>query len=550
MSRAGDGAAHVDGLPGDGRCHGCFSQSPVARAATPLTLCAGCQGAESVAFALPVGAVLAGGRYRLGRPLGVPGGFGITYFGWDGQLDRRLAIKEFFPRGAVRRDSQGSPRCVTDGDAVGAWRAQLAGFLEEARRAARVVHDHVVQVLDFVEANDTAYIVMPFLEGETLGRHREAHAGARLPWRRAVQLMLPILEALDTIHRAGIIHRDVKPANIYLVREGDGRHRPILLDFGAARAVTPSRELTGILSQGYAPLEQYDPSGKGQGAWTDVYAVAATLHELLTGHPPPSAPARQLGQVLADPRTAQPDLPADVERALEQALALAPAHRTATAGALAVALRRALAGTDASPSPSRQVHAPLTARVRGRPAVDAGATYRRAAAPLALALGGAVMTVLAAYRALVSSVPLVAPPRDAGAGATPPAATTTRPTPGDWPSAAGRADGVGPTGGTPGTPTGRPARPSNGDAPNDRAGSRPRRPRDEAAGARALAERLRDAGQYLAAWEAAKGIDDAELHRAILSACRADSAITSRRGGMMACPAPTVPDSAGRTSNP
>ncbi len=210
--------------------------------------------------------------------------------------------------------------------------------LKEARTLKQVEHPHLVRVVDFFELNDTAYLVMDYYEGEDLARHlklsRKGQPGIRLPWRQAVQLMLPVLDGLQKVHEAGFMHRDIKPGNLYLTRK-DGL---ILLDFGAAREVASDHAYSkAIYTEGYAPYEQCLHSEmKRQGSWTDVYGVAATLYVMLTGQRLPSGLERRdaIQSKRSDPlqpaRRIVPDLPPALDVVLGRALKVEPEQRLQT----------------------------------------------------------------------------------------------------------------------------------------------------------------------------------------------------------------------------
>ncbi len=234
---------------------------------------------------LPPGTGLHEGHYIVGKVLG-HGGFGITYIGYDTQLERKLAVKEYFPSGVAMRAGQGLQVIAFTGQSEKDYEYGLERYLEEARLVARFNnHPHILAVLNFFRENGTAYIVMEYLEGRTLDQYLE-QMGGRLSFEEAVPLLTPVMKALEEVHEAGILHRDVSPDNIHI-----GANRQIkLLDFGAARVALGerSRNLSVILKEGYAPPEQYRSKGN-QGPWTDVYAMAATLYRTVTGFLPPPA---------------------------------------------------------------------------------------------------------------------------------------------------------------------------------------------------------------------------------------------------------------------
>lgn len=225
------------------------------------------------------------GQYLIGRVLG-HGGFGITYIGWDQLLQRKLAVKEYFPAGIAMRTSGTSEVSHYSGTQQKDYDYGLERYLEEARLLARFSsHPNILSVLNFFKENGTAYIVTEFLEGHTFQKHLEL-AGERISFEETMQIMLPVLRALEDVHAAGILHRDISTDNIHI-----GTNRQVkLLDFGAARIALGerSKNLSVILKEGYAPPEQYHSRGN-QGPWTDVYACAATIYRAITGkHVPPA----------------------------------------------------------------------------------------------------------------------------------------------------------------------------------------------------------------------------------------------------------------------
>ena len=219
-------------------------------------------------------------EYELVRVLGF-GGFGVTYLGYDHNLDKPVAIKEFLPTDiAVRTDRQSvAPQASTFREDFN-W--GLERFLDEARTLARFDHRNVIKVYRYFEAHGTAYIVMEYAEGETLADFLSRKGTVNEAELKRV--LMPILDGLETVHGADFLHRDIKPSNI-VIRDEDAS--PVLLDFGAARhAVSArSRSVTTIVTPGYAPIEQYSSRGK-QGPWTDIYALGAVCYKALTGENP------------------------------------------------------------------------------------------------------------------------------------------------------------------------------------------------------------------------------------------------------------------------
>ena len=256
---------------------------------------------------LPPGTVLMG-RYLVGRALG-EGGFGITYLGRDLRLELRVAIKEYFPTAWVCRRPDTSPGVSVYTGAGPDYEKGRSRFLFEARTMARMEKQpEIVGVRDFFEANGTAYIVMEYLDGTTfkeLVRRR-----GRIPARELLDMTEPVFSALSAMHAAGLIHRDISPDNLMLERDSVR-----LLDFGCARESALGEETVTItLKHGYAPIEQYQH--KGQGPWTDVYALAATIYYCLTGRTPPQALDRLMDDELIPPRRLGAELTEAQERAL------------------------------------------------------------------------------------------------------------------------------------------------------------------------------------------------------------------------------------------
>ena len=235
-------------------------------------------------LALPDGYAL--NEYRFERVLG-GGGFGVTYLAHDTNLDCRVAIKEYLPRGVAVRTPELSVR-PRSADAATTFDQGLQRFLLESRALASFHHAGIVRVLRYFRANDTAYMVMEYETGQPL----QQWAVGRLPLDRAslLRIVRPLLDGLEVVHRAGFLHRDVKPGNIYMRADGS----PVLLDFGSARRIehdAVDHALTAVVSPGFAPAEQYHRHGK-QGPWTDLYALAGVMYWMVTGRMPLEALAR------------------------------------------------------------------------------------------------------------------------------------------------------------------------------------------------------------------------------------------------------------------
>jgi len=227
-------------------------------------------------------------RFRLDRVLGT-GSFGITYEAWDAQLERRVALKEYFPSETARREADSMTVYPSESDESGLFGYGLSRFLDEARTLARFRHPTIVGVQQYLEANGTAMLVMDFEEGLPLST-RITRRGV-LEEQELRDLAVQLLEGLRAVHAEGVLHRDIKPANV-LIRE-DGS--PVLLDFGAARQLAPDKNMTIVLTPKYAPIEQY-ASDQAQGPWTDIYALGATLFHALTGRAPMLATERLIAK--------------------------------------------------------------------------------------------------------------------------------------------------------------------------------------------------------------------------------------------------------------
>jgi len=267
-------------------CPGCFAE----KAST--STCPHCGYDESKRrgpLVLPHRTLLNNGQYLIGKVLGKPGGFGITYLAFDTKLETKVAIKEYLPRDLAGRDGDRATISAHSADDAEHFRYGLTQFLQEARTLARFDHANIVRVRNFFEENGTGYLVMDYYDGITLADYLAQQPQGKLPEKTAVDILMPILDGLREVHAKNFLHRDIKPQNIYLTTG----NRAILLDFGAARQAMSerSRSLSVVLSEGYAPYEQYHRRGE-QGPWTDIYASAAVLYHAVAGEPPPPATER------------------------------------------------------------------------------------------------------------------------------------------------------------------------------------------------------------------------------------------------------------------
>lgn len=228
------------------------------------------------------------GRYILGKVLGF-GGFGATYIAWDKKLMQKVAIKEYLPSEFSTRIPGKMDVTVFSGDKSEQFNAGLVKFIEEAKHLAKFQNEPgIIKVFDTFEANKTAYIVMEYLEGETLSSYLKTNG--TIEENLAISMLMPIMESLKTVHSEGLLHRDICPENIFLTKKGEVK----LIDFGASRYATTShsRSLTVIIKPGYSPEEQYRSRGD-QGEHTDVYALSGTLYKMITGKTPPDAMERR-----------------------------------------------------------------------------------------------------------------------------------------------------------------------------------------------------------------------------------------------------------------
>ena len=273
--------------------------------------------------ALPAGATLIG-NYAVESVLG-QGGFGITYRCHDQMLDRRVAVKEFFPSGCRRQDTQVQ---ASRGMSADNFREARAQFLAEARLLARCHHPGIVGVHAAFEAHQTAYMVMELLHGKTLAQLLSARGG-RLEEVEAVGIIERAGAALGFVHELDLLHRDIKPDNIMVCDDG----RVMLIDFGTAREFVKgsAQGHTVVVTPGYAPLEQYAKQAR-RGPFTDIYGLAATLYHLLCGQMPPAASDRAMGVTVRPVREVNPRISASVARAVESGLQMEIAKRPQSVG--------------------------------------------------------------------------------------------------------------------------------------------------------------------------------------------------------------------------
>ena len=258
------------------------------------------------------------GQYLVGRVLGY-GGFGVTYIAYDLNLQSVRAIKEYLPGELSSRSTDGATVYSYSGEAAENYAYGLEKFIEEGRLLAKFSSiEAIVSVFDYFRENNTAYLVMEYLDGMDLADYLRQKSG-RISWTEASNIFTPIMHALAKVHVTGLIHRDIAPDNIYITNDGKIK----LLDFGAARQAIgeKSQSLSVILKPGYAPPEQYHSRGS-QGPWTDVYALGATIYRSLTGITPTESLTRVMNDDLRPLSELGIDIPRNAELALSQSLNL------------------------------------------------------------------------------------------------------------------------------------------------------------------------------------------------------------------------------------
>ena len=303
-------------------CLGCMRKYTEAEEVCPV--CGYHHGKEKwPPYALRPGMILDDGKYLVGKLLG-QGGFGLTYVGLDTVLDLKVAIKELYPRTQAGR-IQGSSEILWYNDSDRGHAARES-FLKEARRMAMVDSiPGIVQVREVFSQNSTAYIVMNFIEGETL-KNRLIRTGVMTP-PACVSLLNPVMEAMEKAHKAGLVHRDISPDNIMIDRNG----QVWLLDMGAAKEIetrgsNPYNPTQPVVKHGFSPLEQ--EIGEPTGSWTDVYAMSATVYYCLTGDVVPDARTRSWAE--KDPLSFPKGIPVKMASVLTRGLALQTKDRIQT----------------------------------------------------------------------------------------------------------------------------------------------------------------------------------------------------------------------------
>ena len=404
----------------------------------------------SHAITLPAGARL--GEFEVTSTIG-EGGFGIVYLAWDHSLDRKVALKEYMPSSIAFRAGQSEIRVRSERHQE-TFDAGMKSFINEAKLLAQFDHPSLLKVYRFWEANHTAYLVMPFLEGATVRDTVKAMPG---PPDEAwiVGLLQPVCDALAMLHAVQVYHRDIAPDNILLLAETG---RPLLLDFGAARRVIGdmTQALTAILKPGYAPVEQYaDMPGLKQGPWTDVYALAAVAHWMILGKTPSPSVGRLFDDAYVPLAQSAAGRYSDAFlQAIDRGLAVMPDKRTQSVEAFRADLvgapvpalplptatptvmTRTMAVPTTQPRHDATTRPPTTmATATTEPAVAAGAAPAAQSMRNRILLAAATFIVVAAFAGTMlwprsaSKPPLTTLP------ATPPATTPTTTLPAPTPPA-------------------------------------------------------------------------------------------------------------------
>ena len=262
--------------------------------------------------------------YRVERVLGA-GGFGITYLAEETPLARLVTIKEYFPVDFAARDAADDV-CPRSQGSEGDYKWGLDRFIEEAQTLAKFSHPNIVRVYRYFRARKTGYIVLHFEEGASFKGWLKGLG--RAPRQQELDaILVPLLDALEVIHTADFLHRDIAPDNIMIRKDGS----PVLIDFGSARGdiAKHTKTLSALVKPGYSPYEQYATTSTRQGPWTDIYSLGATLYQAVTGKRPPDAPTRMVSDEMVPVRDAalssyRPGFVAAIDHALRLDMAARP----------------------------------------------------------------------------------------------------------------------------------------------------------------------------------------------------------------------------------
>ena len=326
---------------------------------------------------LPAGYVVSGKHpYVLGAALG-QGGFGITYLALDMVTNERVAIKEYYPTYCSARTSHSNVTAYSNQEDVYAKGKER--FLNEARTLKSLSDlEHIVNVLDFFEANNSAYLVMEFLEGCSLKDY--AVKNGTFPAQKFLPMLKPLMEDIHRMHERGVIHRDIAPDNIVMLSDGQMK----LIDFGAARSYLGDKSMTVVVKKGFAPVEQY--MSKGSSSSTDVYALAATIYYCITGKVPTDSAERQYDDApLESPISLGADITPKQENALLQALNIHQKDRIQTVQEFLAAIQEEPAPVAAA-VPEAQAETKAKSESKDKPASKKTRLVILAAAAAVLAL--------------------------------------------------------------------------------------------------------------------------------------------------------------------
>lgn len=335
-------------------CYNCMKQI-----ADDCTFCAYCghsTAAHNHPHHLTPGTTL-NNKYLVGNAIG-EGGFGITYVGLDLVLDRKIAIKEFFPSGFANRNNTLTNNVTLNYDNEGEYfKKGVEHFLQEAKSIAKF-HDEksVVDIISFFEENNTAYIIMEYIDGETLS-DRIRSKGTYEPVE-ALKLFIPIMSTLEKMHRERIIHRDISPDNIFVLHDNSLK----LIDFGSARyfAGFNKKTLSVQFKPGYAPIEQYNKNGQ-QGPWTDVYGLCATIYKCITGVTPVDSLERIQNDSLQRPSGLGVKIDEPLENTLMHGLEVYPENRCRDMLELKNAFEKQLNSSSVTPAVAASTVPPVIA---------------------------------------------------------------------------------------------------------------------------------------------------------------------------------------------
>lgn len=294
-------------------------------------------------------------KYLVGSVIG-EGGFGITYIGFDLEAGHPVAIKEYFPSELATRDaSAGNALTIFTGESAELFKEGLEKYLREARNLTMFSElPGIVTVKDFFYENETAYIIMEYINGMNLKQYL-TKCGGSMNQNEVIKLMKPVLEAMVKIHETGMIHRDISPENIMITKNKQIK----LTDFGAARVSNSEdhKSITVVLKRGYAPEEQYRAKGV-QGAWTDVYALCATMYRMITGVTPQEALERNIEDNVEPLSKFDPNIWPETEYAIMKGLSLKAEDRYQNVTDLINALYYSVLEEDADGNKVMVVNAP------------------------------------------------------------------------------------------------------------------------------------------------------------------------------------------------